>query len=164
MKKGFSHGQPERFDRQLAEEHKDPYRPKTKLPEPTVCPQCALVYHDGHWQALARPDGAHESVCPACHRINDRFPAGYVSLASDFVEQHRDELLKLARTTEQRERDQHPLQRIMEIKDDGNRIDITTTDIHVARRIGEAIQSAYEGNLDIKYGPEDYVVRVAWSR
>lgn len=164
MKKGFSHGQPERFDRQLAEEHKDPYRPKTKLPEPTVCPQCALVYHDGHWQTLARPDGAHESVCPACRRINDRFPAGYVTLESDFVKQHRDELIKLARTTEQRERDQHPLQRIMEIKDDGNRIDITTTDIHVARRIGEAIQSAYEGELDINYGPEDYVVRIGWSR
>ena len=80
------------------------------------------------------------------------------------MKQHRDELIKLARTTEQRERDQHPLQRIMEIKDDGNRIDITTTDIHVARRIGEAIQSAYEGELDINYGPEDYVVRIGWSR
>ncbi len=164
MKKGFSHDRPERLDRQLAEEHKDPYRPKTKLPEPTVCPQCSLVYHDGHWQSSARPDGAHESVCPACRRINDGFPAGYVTLESDFVKQHRDELVKLARTTEQRERDQHPLQRIMEINNDGNRIDITTTDIHVARRIGEAIHRAYEGNLDINYGPEDYVVRINWSR
>jgi hypothetical protein len=103
-------------------------------------------------------------VCPACHRTNDRFPAGYVTLESEFVKEHRDELVKLARTTEQRERDQHPLQRIMEIKDEGNRIDITTTDIHVARRIGEAIHRAYEGNLDIKYGPEDYVVRINWSR
>lgn len=164
MKKGFSHERPARYDRQLAEEHKDPYRPKAKLSEPTVCPQCALVYHDGHWQTLPRPDGAQESVCPACRRINDSFPAGYVTLESDFVKQHRDELVKLARTTEQRERDQHPLQRIMDINDDGNKIDITTTDIHVARRIGEAIHSAYEGDLDIKYGPEDYVVRISWSR
>lgn len=164
MKKGFSHGQPKRFDRQLAEEHKDPYRPKTKLPEPTVCPQCGLVFHDGRWRQSARPSQAHETVCPACHRINDRFPAGYVTLESDFVEQHRDELLKLARTTEEREKGQHPLQRIMEIEEQGNKITITTTDIHVARRIGEAIHSAYEGNLDVAYGPEDYVVRVTWSR
>lgn len=164
MKKGFSHDQPRRLDRQLAEDHKDPYRPKAKLPEPTVCPQCALVYHDGHWQVAARPDGAQESVCPACRRINDRFPAGYVTLESDFVKQHRDELVKLAHTTEQREKDQHPLQRIMEIKEEGNRIDITTTDIHVARRIGEAIERAYEGKLDINYGPEDYVVRINWTR
>jgi len=164
MKKGFSHGQPKRFDRQLAEEHKDPYRPKTKLPEPTVCPQCGLVFRDGRWQQSARPSQAHETVCPACHRINDRFPAGYVTLESDFVEQHRDELLKLARTTEEREKGHHPLQRIMEIEEQGNKITITTTDIHVARRIGEAIHGAYEGNLDVAYGPEDYVVRVTWSR
>lgn len=164
MKKGFSHDRPKRLDRQLAEEHTDPYRSKEKLPEPTVCPQCGLIFRDGHWQESVRPSQAHESVCPACHRSNDRFPAGYVTLESDFVEQHRDELVKLARTTEERERSQHPLQRIMEISEDGNKIAITTTDIHVARRIGEAIHNAYEGNLDIKYGPEDYVVRVTWSR
>lgn len=164
MKKGFSHDQPKRFDRQLAEEHKDPYRPKTKLPEPTVCPQCGLVFHDGHWQQMARPKQAHETVCPACHRTNDRFPAGYVTLESDFVEKHRDELLTLARSTEEQEKSQHPLQRIMEINEENNKITITTTDIHVARRIGEAIHRAYEGNLDVNYGPEDYVVRVGWTR
>jgi NMD protein affecting ribosome stability and mRNA decay len=164
MKKGFSHDQPKRFDRQLEEEHKDPYRPKTKLPEPTVCPQCGLVFHDGHWQQTARPNQAHESLCPACHRTNDHFPAGYVTLESDFVQQHRDELLTLARTTEEREKSQHPLQRIMEIIEEGNKITITTTDIHVARRIGEAIHSAYKGNLDVNYGPEDYIIRLTWSR
>jgi len=164
MKKGFSHDQPKRFDRQLAEEHKDPYRAKAKLPEPTVCPQCGLVFHDGHWQQATRPSQAHETLCPACHRTNDSFPAGYVTLESDFVKQHHDELVKLARTTEEREKSEHPLQRIMEIHEEGNKITITTTDIHVARRIGEAIHRAYEGNLDVNYGPEDYIVRVKWSR
>ena len=165
MKKGFSHDQPQRLDRQLAEEHKDPYRPKTKLPEPTVCPQCGLVFHDGHWQQLSRPAQAHEQVCPACHRINDRFPAGYVTLQGGFVGAHHDELVKLARTTEDKEKSQHPLQRIMDIEKQGDdKISITTTDIHVARRIGEAIERAYEGDLSVTYGPEDYVVRVTWTR
>ena len=75
-----------------------------------------------------------------------------------------DELLTLARTTEDREKSQHPLQRIMDIDEKDNRITITTTDIHIARRIGEAIHSAYEGNLDVTYGPGDYVVRVTWTR
>ena len=166
MKKGFEfkHDQPGRLDRQLAESHADPYRPKTKLPEPTVCPQCGLVFHDGHWQVLARPKQAHEQLCPACHRINDGFPAGYVTLQGDFVAEHYEELLKLAHTTEAAERRQHPLQRIMDIDEDGNKITITTTDIHVARRIGDAIHHAYQGNLDMSYGPEDYIVRVTWSR
>ena len=92
MKKGVQHGQPKRFDRQIADEHNDPYRPKTKLPQPTVCPQCALVFEDGRWQSAARPAGTvHEHRCPACRRINDRFPAGYVTLQGDFVDTHRRE-------------------------------------------------------------------------
>lgn len=165
MKKGVQHGRPKRFDRQLADEHNDPYRPKSKLPQPTVCPQCAIVFHEGRWQRMARPSGAvHEQLCPACRRINDRFPAGYVTLQGDFVEAHRGELLKLIRNTEEREQEEHPLQRIMEISEDGLEITVTTTDIHIAQRIGEAVRKAYEGNLDINYGPEDYVVRVTWSR
>lgn len=164
MKKGFSHDKPQRFDRQLAEEHKDPYRPKTKLPEPTVCPQCGLVFRDGHWQQAAKMANAHEQLCPACQRSNDRFPAGYVTLHGPFVASHRDDLLKLARSTEEKEKGQHPLQRIMDVAESGESIEITTTDIHVARRIGEAIERAYEGALDVNYGPEDYVVRVTWTR
>ena len=36
MKKGFQHGQPKRFDRQMADEHNDPYRPKKKLPQEVI--------------------------------------------------------------------------------------------------------------------------------
>ena len=165
MKKGVQHGQPKRFDRQMADEHNDPYRPKKKLPQPTLCPQCSLVFNDGRWQRTARPAGAvHEHVCPACRRMNDRFPAGYVTLQGEFVEQHRSEIVKLVRNTEEREQSEHALQRIMEINEDGSEIAVTTTDIHLARRIGEAIHNAYEGDLDVNYGPEDYVVRVTWSR
>ncbi len=104
----------------------------------------------------AQPAGAvHEHLCPACRRINDRFPVGCVKLQGEFVEQHRREILKLVRNTEEREQGEHALQRIMEINEDGSEITVTTTDIHLARRIGEAINNAYEGDLDINYGPED---------
>jgi NMD protein affecting ribosome stability and mRNA decay len=165
MKKGVQHGQPKRFDRQIADEHNDPYRSKSKLPQPTVCPQCGIVYDDGRWQRMARPVGAvHEHLCPACHRINDRFPAGYVTLRGDFADTHRREIMALVRNTEEREQGEHALQRIMEVDEDGPEIAITTTDIHLARRIGEVISHAYEGDLDITYGPEDYVVRITWTR
>ena len=164
MKKTFKHDQPQRLDRQLAELHADPYRPKNKLPEPTICPQCGLVFHDGHWQEMAPPQHAQERICPACHRSNDRFPAGYVTLKGDFVTGHREELVKLARTTEAAEKSRHPLQSIMDIDEARDQITITTTDIHVARRIGEAVHRAYEGELRTNYGPDDYVVRVNWIR
>jgi hypothetical protein len=169
MKKGVQHGQPKRLDRQIADEHNDPYRPKKKLPQPTVCPQCSLVFDNGRWQRAAQPPAVTQKqpqkhLCPACRRINDRFPAGYVTLHGEFIEQHRREILQLIRNTEEREQGEHALQRIMEINEDGPEIAVTTTDIHLARRIGEAISNAYEGDLNITYGPEDYVVRVTWAR
>ena len=72
--------------------------------------------------------------------------------------------MKLVRNTEEREQGEHALQPIMEINEDSSEIAVTTSDIHLARRIGEAINNAYEGDLDINYCPEDYTVRVAWSR
>ena len=85
-------------------------------------------------------------------------------MQGEFVENHRQEILTLVRNTEEREQGEHALQRIMEISEDGPDIAVTTTDVHLARRIGEAIRSAYEGDLDITYLPDDYVVRVTWSR
>jgi len=46
---------------------------------------------------------------------------------------------------------------------DGKMI-ITTTDIHLPRRIGQAIHNAYEGEFDFKYDEEGYFIRVNWCR
>ena len=68
------------------------------------------------------------------------------------------------RKEEQREAADHPLQRIMDIMERGGVITVTTTDVHLARRIGEALHHAYQGKLDIKYSQDEYVVRVTWER
>jgi hypothetical protein len=52
----------------------------------------------------------------------------------------------------------------MGIEDQPDKIVITTTDVHLARRIGEAVHHAYQGDLDVKYSPDEYMVRVSWSR
>ena len=41
---------------------------------------------------------------------------------------------------------------------------LKTTDIHLPRRIGEALHRAYEGKLDFHYEEESYFIRVAWNR
>jgi hypothetical protein len=110
------------------------------------------------------PEAAHEEMCPACHRIHDRFPAGYVKLAGDFLKAHRTDLVGLVRHVEQREKAEHPLQRVMDIVDDADGILVTTTDIHLAHGIGEALHHAYGGRLDSHYNPEENLLRVNWSR
>ena len=142
----------------------DSYKSRGKLPEPTVCPQCGAVFHKGKWQWLPRPEAAHSETCPACHRIHDNAPAGYVRLDGDFFAQHREEIINLARQVEQREKAEHPLQRIMNIADEAGGALVTTTDNHLARGIGEAVGHAYQGELDYQYNTDENLLRVHWKR
>ena len=155
---------PIRHDRLLQEAEHDSYKTQGKLHEPTVCPDCGAVYHDGRWQWAERPADAHEERCPACHRQHDEFPAGYVHLTGDFLNSHEVEILNLVRHQETREKAEHPLKRIMNIERVPEGYRITTTDIHLARRIGEAIHHAYQGDLEFHYNPQQFLLRVNWQR
>lgn len=70
----------------------DSYKAKGKLSEPTVCPDCGAVFRSGRWQWLPKPEHAHQATCPACHRVRDRFPAGYVTVAGEFFAKHEQEI------------------------------------------------------------------------
>jgi hypothetical protein len=148
----------------LQEHLHDSYRLRGKPHEPTLCPRCGAVFHKGRWQWLPKPEGAHSALCSACHRIHDRFPAGYVNLDGEFLAQHRVELLSLVRHVEQREKTEHPLQRIMNIVDEDGAVLVTTTDTHLAHGIGEALRHAYQGDLDSQYNRKENLLRVHWKR
>lgn len=153
-----------RRDRLIRERVHDPYKTRLKLPEPTVCPDCGAVYHAGRWQWSEAPEGANEELCQACHRLRDKFPAGELTLAGGFLTEHRDEIVGLARNTEKRENGEHPLHRIMDISENKDGIVVTTTDIHLPRRIGDALHDAFEGDLDFNYIEDSYYIRVSWTR
>jgi hypothetical protein len=151
-----------RRDQLYQESVHDTYKTKGKLPEPTICSDCGAVFHDGHWQWLPRPENPHETCCPACHRVRDHFPAGFVTLSGDRFEAHKAEIMALVQRHVAREKLEHPLQRIIAIEKARNSTVVTTTDIHLARGIGNALQHAYHGNLDFHYNPQQYLLRVGW--
>ena len=103
-------------DRPLLEQSNDAYRMVGKLAEPTVCPKCNAVFHDGRWQWGAISSEAHQVICPACHRQDDHYPAGYLFLTGDFLKAHSADILRLIYNKEQHERAEHPLKRIMTIE------------------------------------------------
>ena len=144
----------------------DTYKSTRRLSEPTRCPTCGAVYHRGRWQWMEHPPAdAHEEVCTACHRINDKYPAGIVTLQGPFVREHKEEILKLARRQEELEKGEHPLNRIMAIEEQApDTLVVTTTDIHLPRRIGEATRRAFHGDLELHYDEQNYFVRVNWER
>lgn len=143
----------------------DPYKQPQKRSEPAYCEKCGAVCHEGRWQWGEAPEGAQRTVCPACHRINDRYPAGEVTITGSFADLHKDELINLARHQEEAERAEHPLNRIMaiETKEAGEMV-ILTTDLHLPKRIGEAVRSAYGGVLHSTFDKNGYFVRLTWRR
>ncbi len=145
------------------EREHDAYKIKGKLPEPTICPLCSAVFHEGRWQWRQPPADAHREICPACHRIHDHYPAGFVTLRGEFFHAHRDEIMHLVYNQEKRERAEHPLKRIMAVEEKDDTTLVTTTDIHLARGIGEALHHAYQGELDFHYNPEENLLRVSWT-
>ena len=151
--------------RNLRERRHDTYKLRGKLAEPTQCPQCHAVYHKGRWTWADRPDGdVHSHTCQACQRINDRYPAGELTIGGAFAEAHADEILNLAKNTESKEKAEHPLNRIMAIEKVDGGVRILTTDIHLPRRIAEGLEHAWQGELDLHYDESGYFIRVTWRR
>ena len=148
----------------LQEFDHDSYKAVHKLKEPTRCPDCGAVFQNGRWIWGTAPADAHEERCPACHRIHDRYPAGFVMLKGEFVREHRDQILHLMRNHEAKEKAEHPLQRIIAIEDSADGVTVTTTDTHLARDIGHALHDAYKGELDFHYNKEDNLLRATWTR
>ena len=154
-----------RRDRLIQEHLHDPYKMTRKLPEPNVCPKCGAAFSEGRWQWTdAAPWNATEVSCQACHRTADRYPAGVLTIEGDFAKEHRSEILNLTRHQAALEKHLHPLNRIMAIKENLSAVVVNTTDIHLPRRIGEALRRAYKGELEMRFEKETYFIRVRWRR
>ena len=142
----------------------DPYRAGHRPPEPTRCPDCNATFAQGRWSWEKAPEDAYEQLCPACQRMHDRFPAGYVTIKGEFFASHRDEIITLIQNHEKKEKAERPLQRLMGIEDKKDGVEVTTTDSHLARGIGEALHDAYKGDLKLRYSRDENLLRATWKR
>ncbi|CAG1011342.1 hypothetical protein RHIZO_04002 [Rhizobiaceae bacterium] len=151
-------------DRILDDPRHDPYQAKQKYAEPTTCPDCRASFVEGRWRRGPVEGPAHAARCPACRRIAERMPAGTLDLEGPYVAAHADELERMLRHVAEREGHDHPLHRIMAIEREGERLRVTTTDVHLPQRMLEAVRSAHQGAGELHYGHDDYSVRAAWRR
>jgi hypothetical protein len=150
--------------------HADPYRSKSKhvekkLAEPTVCSTCGAVYREGRWLwPSVRPATGQPTTCPACQRIRDGAPLGEVRIAGAFAAQHRPEIVARVKHVEEREKKDHPLQRLIAVREDGAELLVTTTDPHLAHAIGTALHDAFKGELHAPWAEAGELMRVRWER
>jgi hypothetical protein len=156
----------ERRDRMIQSYKNDPYFVREKYSEPSVCRECGVVFQDGIFEWVKNPPAeAAEITCPACLRIQEDYEGGWVEMEGQFLRDHRREIQNLIENTADREARRRPLERIIELRngDDGS-LTVRTTYEHLARRIAEAVHSAYKGELKLNYPGEEKYVRAHWRR
>jgi len=153
----------------LGEDPKSAYYEKRKYPEPTVCSGCSLVYLKGRWSNGAPSENAgkvNKALCPACHRIEDKEPGGLIYLSGSYIrdKQKLQEILNVVKNQEKNAREKRPLLRVMWINHQTDQVEVATTNVHLAQRIGKAIHDAHSGELQIKFSEGSRFARVYWVR
>ena len=140
--------------------HHDPYATRVKGRGALVCDRCEVVYHGGKWFWGKPPlTELRRGLCPACARVHDRYPAGTLRLDRRFLD-HRDEVERIVRNVEEAERAEHPLERVMDIVDSDEGIVVTTTGLHLARRITGRLRRRFHRRLKLRYPQEEHLIEV----
>jgi NMD protein affecting ribosome stability and mRNA decay len=153
-----------RKDKLIKEKKHDMYMTRSKISESTWCSKCGAVFMNGRWTWIQKPDQVQETICPACRRTMDNYPAGFIDIEGDFYIGHRDEIINLISNVEVQEKKAHPMERILAITKTRKSSTITTTGVHLARRIGEALSRSYKGEYNFQYADQDKIIKVFWKR
>jgi len=157
--------------RRNLEDYDDPYIQTGSPQEVKICSQCRSVYHDQRWylreqvpEEVLKDRQIGYILCPACLKIRDRLPGGVIHLAGSFLAAHKEEILNLIRNEGNRAMAINPLERIIDIQNDGTGLEVLTTNEKLAQRIGRALHKAYDGNIKYRWSEDTKLARVSWER
>lgn len=158
-----------RKNKLIREKIHDPYHESRKYGDGVICPTCHAIYQSGHWLWAKKEEirditSADQSLCPACKRIRDKYPAGVVVLEGQYLTRRKEEILNLVDRIVKEQGYKSPLKKVINRGENRGAIVINLTDDHMARHLGEAIYRAHKGDLKIKYGEGSRFVRVYWNR
>lgn len=140
---------------------------------PRICEGCGAVYAKRRWtfdarpqirslQAIAIPD---KTLCPACRMAAEGQFAGEVRVSGAFVAGHWAEIEHLIRNEAERAVEDNPLGRILRLEHAAaDRAIVTTTTEHLAKRLGQALHKAMQGEVHYQFSHENKFAHVTWSR
>ena len=156
-------GQKKDRPRGVAQRNPEVYRKATKPSGAQRCTECGLVEYRGRWSRRA-PGRLRlaDGLCPACRRVRERYPAGTVRVPKKLCGD-RDALVRLIRNTEKAEAAEHPLERLMDIKESGGNLVVTTTGVHLARQVAHQLARQFHRKPHFRYAEGESLVRVDWK-
>lgn len=131
----------------------------------TGCRECGAVYESGRWIWSATARVTHQLLCPACRRILEHAPAGELWLEScEYLHTQLVQIVSFLSDEAQREKECHPMERIIGINVEPGGVRVTTSGPHILRRLGSAMLRAHHGELSIEYRDGEAVARANWTR
>jgi hypothetical protein len=134
-----------------------------KKPADALVCACGLYQHRGRWLEGHPPLGeVREGTCPACDRVQSCTAAGRLRIPARLAEE-LSELIGLVRNCEAKERADHPLERLMEVKKDRGGLLVTTTGPHLARRIAHRLGRRFHEKPRFRFGAGKGELRVEWD-
>lgn len=147
---------------------RDTYLPKLSPKEVIQCTGCGAFYHRRHWMLAAPPAFYPPSpmrpiFCPACRKIQERYPSGELSLKGMDADE-RQEILRILRNEEEQARNKNPLERIMSLAEKNGEWKVETTTEKLAQRLGRSVRKARGGKLVYKWSHNNKFVRVIWEK
>jgi NMD protein affecting ribosome stability and mRNA decay len=122
------------------------------------------LFSEGRWVWKGTEEEVNTTVCPACRRITERNPAGFVDIHGDFFHGRGQEIENLIYNTEKAETLDRPMERLIQVVRDEDGTRVTTTGVHIARRIGDAVARAYSSESTIEYLDGEKRVRISVER
>ncbi len=149
----------------------DPYRLEEGQ-EAAACHVCHALYQGKRWfydeklvKRLAGTPKLREVTCPACRKIEDRYPEGILTLSGEFLSQHKAEIVQLVEKEAARVSSRSVLDRVIQMREEGkDKLVVETTTERLAQRLGRAVYRAYKGDLHFRWAEMNKFVRVYWSR
>jgi hypothetical protein len=147
---------------------RDSYLPRLSPAGVIQCSGCVAFYYRRRW-TLKPPAEVRSStdnkrtVCPACKKIKEKYPAGELHLLGLDGEE-RGAVVSILRNKEKRARQKNPLERIMHLQATNGDWWVETTTEKLAQRLGRSIKKARGGKIDYKWGHNNKFVRVIWDK
>lgn len=156
------------YDKRHAFSRKDVAEFRTGKKEFVQCPECKNVYYKKSWHhnlnqksKVKDQKSIRFEVCPACKMAKDgRFEGQMVT--ENVPKDIHAEAVGLIKNLGDRATEVDPQDRITEIKDGENKIEVFTTENQLAKRIARRIKETYGKKVKqkITYSQEEDVVRV----
>ncbi len=138
-----------------------------------VCAGCGAVSPHRRWyrrtsaharKALQGSPPMRIEICRSCRQRRPGLPHGYLHVDGPFVHSHRGEIEGLIRSVADDAHRELPEALLLACEDDGSGGLLVTTSLgHVAARIGDALENAYDGQLHYGVVPGSGLAHVWWQ-